>query len=104
MTAGPEAMEGIFPYLFMGSNLQNTIHYFPIDEKNVASPTESAINHAVHQNYQTWLSKLLEHGISEVMSFRPRSVEFEWMERDPYIFEKISGDGTYGLFRITDRR
>lgn len=104
MTAGPDATEGIFPYLFMGSNLQNTIHYFPIDEKNVASPTESAINHAVQQNYKTWLSKLRDHGISEVMSFRPRSVEFEWMERDPYVFEKISGDGTYGLFRITDHR
>ena len=89
-----------FTYSFLGRNLQNTLHYVPI------SCDGEIIHHGVADrrdaaSRECWLDRLSERGITDVVSFRPRSIELEWMEALPLHFRRVTGDRdrTWAVFR-----
>jgi hypothetical protein len=89
-----------FTYLFLGRSLQNTLHYVPI------SCDGAVVHHDVadrrdRARRECWLERLSERDITDVVSFRPSSVELEWMESLPSHFRRIAGDRgrTWGVFR-----
>jgi hypothetical protein len=49
---------------------------------------------------QRWIAGLAERGVTEVMSFIPRSLELEWMAETPAHFERIAGGVKWGLYRF----
>ncbi|MFH0821338.1 MAG: hypothetical protein V2B18_01205 [Pseudomonadota bacterium] len=101
VTGGPEReSHNWFMYMFMGRSLQNTIRYVPITESGKilhfgpgADPTERV-------SYESWLARVHRHGITEVMSFFPASVELGWMRAHPEAFNLIVEGEGYGLFKV----
>ena len=46
------------------------------------------------------VKNLERRGITEVLSFPPRSLELGYMDKLPERFEKLDGDGSWGLYRV----
>jgi hypothetical protein len=84
----------------MGSRLQNEIHYVP--------PTKDGrVAHfgpygTFHQSIdrEAWIARLRERDITEVLTFFPRSVEQQWMDENPALFQRLAGDVNWALFRV----
>jgi hypothetical protein len=93
VTSGPKrSLDNWFAYPFFGSRLQNTVVYVPPSREGGIDETA---------NFDDWLPRLRDRGVTEVMSFEPASVELGWMEARPDRFERLSGDGAgWGLYRV----
>jgi len=105
VTSGPiQNADNWFMYLFMGRRLQNTIQYVPVTENGEIEHFGPNYSGLKSFSYESWLRRLHQQGITEVMSFSPTSVEIQWMLDHPESFQQITGDGQYGLFRVKGSR
>lgn len=102
ITGGPDPLsDKWFHYFFYGSHFQNTIHYVPPtrDGKVVQLRPPRALENASDRD--VWLQRLRERGITDVLSFPPRSLEMRYMDKLPERFEKLDGDQSWGLYRLS---
>jgi hypothetical protein len=100
ITSGPDQnMDNWFAAPFMGRALQNEVVYEPvsIDGRLVSFGTEEFVRTA---SFDAWQQRLHRRRITDVISFRPRSMELGWMEAHPELFEKQCGGGDWGLYRV----
>lgn len=52
-------------------------------------------------DYRIWLGRLLEEGVTHVVSFHGASVELGWMEKHADQFERIQRDkSSWGLYEL----
>jgi hypothetical protein len=101
VTAGPTQVAGYwFTYFFFGSELQNRMHYVPVT-------TDGQIAHFGPNDMRrrladrdAWLHRLDERGITHVVTFKPNSVERDWIRQLPGQFEQLQGAEDWGVFRI----
>jgi hypothetical protein len=107
VTSGPmQDLDNWIVYPFLGRTLQNEVLYVPIARDGV-------IHHfgGGHRNedlarsgdFLSWSRRLRSGKITAVMSFRPASVELEWMESHPEQFRRLAGEsGDWGLFAVVN--
>lgn len=90
MTADPmESSQNWFVYPFLGANLENQVtHISPLRDGE--------------PDFAVWMNRLRDEGVTHVMSFRPRSVELDWMAGEHAShFTRIDGTpNRWGLFRV----
>lgn len=102
VTAGPYILaDNWFMYMFMGQSLQNEIVYIPVTESGAIEHFGPHATSAGPLSYESWLARIRSNGVSEVISFAPKSLELGWMSEHPESFEQIMGNGEYGLFRVS---
>jgi len=89
-----------FLYMFMGSRLQNTIQYVPIEEKGDMLPLTPSSLRDIKLSYSLWLTRLRQKEITHVMSFFPESVELRWMKHNTDSFEPLFLGKEFGCFRV----
>lgn len=88
-----------FMYIFLGESLQNKLYHVPATENGKLQhwgPWTGMPNY----RYESWRSHLYELGITEVISFAPKSIEMYWMLEHPESFEEVTGGHDFGLFRV----
>jgi hypothetical protein len=107
VTSGPwQDLDNWVVYPFLGRALQNQVRYVPVSR-------DGAIHHfglgSLNDEYvktadlARWEARLREQAFTEVMSFRPRSIELTWMESHPTQFRRLAGEaGDWGLFAVLD--
>ncbi len=101
ITGGPDrSADKWFYYFYLGRRLQNTVRYIvPTVDGKVAHDGNKGDLRA-RADKDAWFGRLDRAGISEVVSFPPRSIEQGWMEEQDGRFEKLAGKEDWGLFRI----
>ena len=91
LTSGPcSSSDQDFYYPMLGTELQNRLFYIPISQSG-AILSNSDASRLAQANYDAWLSRLLDEKVDYVVSFSPRSIEFDWMEAHPGTFEQLAG-------------
>jgi len=104
VTAGPEKISHkwfVFP--FMGSTFANRICYVTPERNGriLAHHPETLVG--AEPDFNAWIRRLKERGVTHVMSFMPPTVELNWMEMHRPIFTRMAGsDHEWGLFRFED--
>jgi hypothetical protein len=106
VTSGPmQDLDNWLVYPFLGRRLQNEARYVPISgDGKIRHFGRASVNaeYAETADFATWMRRLHEDAITEVMSFRPASIELRWMESDPAQFHRLAGEnGDWGLFALT---
>jgi hypothetical protein len=100
-SGGHQNADTWFMYPFLGPDFGHTLLYVPIsqDGHHIAyGPDQPRMKRG---RCSAWVRGLLEEDASHVMSFWPRSVELDWMQRNPAAFTLLAGnDLDWGLFRI----
>ncbi|MBP1685294.1 MAG: hypothetical protein H6Q33_1437 [Deltaproteobacteria bacterium] len=104
LTSGPlQALDNWGAYPFMGRALQNELIYVPVSrDGNIHHFGDDARNRDLVEtaDYESWCKRLVDEGVTEVMSFSPSSLELRWMGQHPERFEPLAGEeGNWGLFR-----
>ena len=92
-----------YMYYFLGRRLQNRLHYVPISTSGNFIAFGSDGERRRSGDYAAWVDRLASDGVSYVVSFQPRSVELDWMESRPQLFERLEGaPRAWGLFRTRE--
>jgi len=87
-------------YPFLGSRLQNELLYVPVTEDGTLVEPAPGNDPAGAASFSAWLQRLADLEVTEIISFRPASLELAWMELRPDRFERIAGDRrSWGLYR-----
>ena len=107
MTSGPDRrLDNWFPSQFMGRDLQNEVLYVPVSGDGTVHHFGGGnliADYVRTADYISWRNRLRSMHVTEVMSFRPPSLELRWMERNPSEFLRITGrEGSWGLFAVRD--
>lgn len=105
VTSGPwQDLDNWFVYPFMGRRLQNRVLYVPVSPDGTVEPFRSGTTldgMARSADYEAWIDRLRQHDVTDIMSFKPASLELLWMDRHPERFERLAGlDGYWGLYRV----
>ena len=101
VTAGSDRnSDNWFAYFFLGRELQNRLIYVPITSDGRVVHVGPGVDRRAHADQATWLARMLASGATHVLSFRPQSIEQEWMESDPGHFGKLVGGTKWGLFSV----
>ena len=98
-----QAYHDWFLYMFLGRALQNRVQYVPATA--LSNPIDFLSSFPVTEigDYRVWLALLHDRGITEIMSFSPRSIEFEWMRKHPESFDPVIQGEDFGLFRLRSK-
>ena len=104
VTAGPrQDADNWFMYFFMGRKLQNQLVYIPITKNGNILDFGPDGEMERNGDIIAWLNRVRINHITYVMSFAPRSLELLWMEKNPMLFKRLTGDGNiWGLYRVQD--
>jgi hypothetical protein len=105
VTSGPwQDLDNWVVYPFLGRAFQNHVLYVPVSGNGAVHHFGLApLNdeYARTADLVRWEARLREQGFTEVMSFRPPSIELPWMESHPARFRRLAGEtGDWGLFAI----
>jgi hypothetical protein len=105
VTSGPwQNLDNWFVYPFMGRRLQNDVVYVPIaGDGRIRHFGLDGLNQELSTTASAWAwqLRLREQHITEVVSFRPASIELAWMEANPDGFERLAGSpADWGVFRL----
>ena len=92
-----------FIYMFLGRALQNRVEYVPSSALGTPIDLRSMFPGTEIGDYRLWLALLHDRGITEIMSFWPRSIEFEWMRKHPESFDPVIQGADFGLFRLRSK-
>jgi hypothetical protein len=89
-----------FYYFFFGSRFQNIVQYVPpaLDAGIAYFGPHGDID--LRADRDSWLRRIEKRGMTEVVTFPPRSIEQGWMESMPDRFEKLDGGPDFGLYRV----
>jgi len=107
ITSGPhEDLDNWLVYPFLGRALQNDVVYVPPSRDGAVhhfGRSDANAEYARSADFASWKSRLLERGVTDVVSFRPASVELGWMESHPQQFQRRAGDaGDWGVFAVVE--
>ena len=104
VTAGPlQDADHWYLYPLYGARLENTLLYVtPTRDGGIAQLGPSG-DLAARADYERWLARLTRQGVTEVMTFMPRSLEQTWMDAAPERFMRLAGDQRWGLYRVRSR-
>lgn len=107
VTSGPmQDLDNWLVYPFLGRALQNEVFYVPIARDAVVRHFGSGTLNAEYAragDFASWATRLREREVTEVMSFRPASIELGWMESHPAQFRRLAGHpAEWGLFAVVD--
>jgi hypothetical protein len=101
LTGGPaQNADNWFHYFFYGSRFQNTITYVPPTKDGGIAHFGPHGDFAMRTDMRSWLGRLSQHHITEVLVFPPYSIEQTWMDTHPDLFEKAVGMFDWGLYRV----
>jgi 4-amino-4-deoxy-L-arabinose transferase-like glycosyltransferase len=75
---------------FLGRELQNEITYVPISRSGTIYD-DTDPHRADEADFGAWFKRLIDRKIDAVMTFSPRSIEMDWMEAHPSLFQKLHG-------------
>jgi hypothetical protein len=101
LTSGPEQnYDHWFSLYFLGRELQNRLTYLPVSRDGSILPFGSTGELERQADRESWLRRLRRRRVTEVMTFRPLSVEKGWMDGMPERFQKLTGGDDWGLYRI----
>lgn len=107
LTSGPDQnADNWFAYFFLGRRMQNRLFYIsPL--KDGALPPRllgpgwlPRLASGSRADEAAWVRRLARQDVTEVMSFRPRSLELVWMNHTPARFRRIAGALDWGLYRF----
>jgi hypothetical protein len=101
ITGGPDhSSDKWFHYFFLGARFQNSVQY-------VTPTRDGGIAHFgphgdldARADKASWLQRLAAAGITDVVTFPPRSLEQAFMDSEPTRFEQMSGADDWGLYRL----
>jgi len=104
VTAGPrQDADNWLMYYFLGTDLQNTLHYVPISTDGKIIPFGPDRRRQDGADPEAWLERLANQRISHVFSFFPSSLEIGWMNERPGRFLRLNGyQDHWGFFRVLD--
>jgi hypothetical protein len=107
VTSGPmQDLDNWIVYPFLGRVLQNEVVYVPIARDGMIHHFGGGQRNedlARSGDFTSWSRRIRSREITEVMSFRPASVELEWMESHPEQFRRLAGEsGDWGLFAVVN--
>lgn len=108
VTSGPERrLDNWFVYPFMGRRLQNEVLYVPLSSDrrvhHFGEPDDNR-RYAEVADYDIWKGQIMLQGVTDVVSFVPRSIELTWMEQHPEHFQHVSGyPGFWGVYHVAGR-
>jgi hypothetical protein len=104
VTAGPrQDADNWLMYYFMGTDLQNTLHYVPISTDGEIIPFGPDHRRLEESDPEAWLKRVSNQKISHVFSFFPTSLELGWMNERPDRFLRLNGEQDHwGFFRVID--
>lgn len=102
VTAGPrQDADNWLMYYFLGTDLQNTLHYLPISTDGEIIPFGPEERRRREGDVDAWLERIKAQEISHVFSFFPASIELEWMEARPAQFQRLAGyQNEWALYRV----
>jgi hypothetical protein len=102
VTAGPvQNADNWFMYFFLGSRLQNRLCYVPVTPSGDIVDFGPDNERRQQADFDAWLARLTEQGVTHVMSFYPASIELSWMENHPDRFQPLVNEkNAWGLFRF----
>lgn len=109
VTSGPERnLDNWFASPFLGRRLQNRLVNLPLAADGIrrrwgAGGANDEIRRTA--DYAAWRRSIAASGVTDVMSFKPPSVELSFMEAHPGEFQRRAGvPGEWGLFRVRRQR
>lgn len=100
VTSGPEQnADNLFLYYFLGKRLQNELVYVAVTADGQIQPLLPGPTK--NSNFWAWYARLNDQAVSDVVSFKPSSLELSWMEGRRDLFQRQFGDGsTWGTYRV----
>ncbi|MGE5345338.1 MAG: hypothetical protein ACM3JH_05220 [Acidithiobacillales bacterium] len=89
-------------YPFFGSRLQNEVNWIPPTADGAVIDYRLARANLARFDVGAWVTRLLDRDIDAVALLWPRTVERNWVQALPQLFEPIvvSADGKNGLYRL----
>jgi hypothetical protein len=107
VTSGPmQDLDNWVVYPLLGRALQNEVLYVPISRHGIVHHFGGGTRNAEYAksgDFPSWSARLREHRVTEVMSFRPASIELAWMESHPARFRRLAGkSGDWGFFAVVN--
>jgi hypothetical protein len=107
VTSGPwQDLDNWVVYPFLGRELQNEVLYVPTGRDDTLHHFGGGTlndEYVRTADLASWERRLRDHAVTEVMSFRPASIELGWMESHPTVFRRLAGEtGEWGLFAVLD--
>lgn len=101
VTAGPwKKADNWYMYCFLGKRLQNTLVYIPVTASGSVVDFVPGTGELPGADLSSWYNLLRKEHVTEVMSFRPTSIEFTWMKERRDLFEPLQFSPDAGLFRV----
>ncbi len=90
-----------FIYPFMGLDLQNSVHYLSPYAHGGLVPNHPDFDYVVDADFASWYQRLRQRGITHVMSFKPGSIELNWMQTHPDKFIPLACvRELWGVYRV----
>jgi len=107
ITSGPhEDLDNWLVYPFLGRELQNEVLYVPPSRDGAIhhfGRSDANADYAQSADFTSWENRLRERGVTDVLSFRPASLELGWMESHPERFQRLAGEaGDWGFFSVVE--
>jgi hypothetical protein len=81
----------IYALPLMGRQLQNRLVYVPISKSGKIYENVDPLR-LDDIDFTSWENRLLAEHVDAIMSFSPRSIEMDWMENHPELFQKMAGE------------
>jgi hypothetical protein len=105
VTSGPmQDLDNWIVYPLLGRALQNEVTYVPVTRDGTIlhfGGEKLDEEYAARADYTTWRDRLVSQRVTDVMSFRPASIELSWMEAHPARFRRVAGNTRdWGLFEL----
>lgn len=104
VTSGPwQKADNWAIYFFMGKRLQNQLFYIPVSRTGEIMEFGPEGTRERSADFDAWLKRIIQRGITHIVSFHPTSVEMLWMEARPDLFDRLAGlPGFWGCYRVKE--
>lgn len=93
-----------FYYFFFGSRFQNTLAYVPPTRDAGIAHFGPRGDFEPRADRDSWLSRIEQRQLTDVITFPPRSLEQTWMDGLPERFQKVEGGADWGLYKVLGKR
>jgi hypothetical protein len=101
ITGGPDhSSDKWFYYFFLGARFQNSVQYVPPTRDGGVAHFGPHGDLDERADKESWVRRIVAAGITDVITFPPRSIEQSFMDATPERFEQVSGKKDWGLYRL----
>ena len=99
LTAGwSEAGQNYFVYPLMGSSLQHTVTYVPVNAQGPPGSPEYV--NRTHPDFQAWALGLATRQVTHVFVQAPWPIEDEWMRARPERFTSVGEGAGFRIYEV----